>query len=350
GEVRPRFAFCFAAGDDRGVPSRAAIVFRFSHQFLLRGLSLPLPGASPPRYCRRGGRGRQLLEAGRCGWTAGLLHLAVALREPVAHLPGIVMERAHSAAIGDAALFVDDIEALGPGGVGVVGGVAEIVGDENTLREILRLRVANVFLDVRFHLPFVGRMRLANVNGQEIDAVLVVLIELNDVAHLAAEGRSSKAAEDEHKGTAGGALAKVKAGNAVERDDAGVRRVVAELQRSAVHVRKRIADHTVGVLRTAGEDGEADESGENESGENSQRPFPEAAHGQIPLRQTIARSAIETPGGGWASAWGGRPYKEPIGCSLALKAGARNSAFALGALRGMKIPGAQFLAAGFVAG
>jgi len=37
------------------------------------------------------------------------------------------MEGAHSAAISDAAGFVDDVEPFGPGGVGVVSGVVDVV-------------------------------------------------------------------------------------------------------------------------------------------------------------------------------------------------------------------------------
>jgi hypothetical protein len=38
-------------------------------------------------------------------------------------------------------------------------------------------------------------MRFANVDGEEIGVIFVIVIELNDVANLATERRSSKAAE-----------------------------------------------------------------------------------------------------------------------------------------------------------
>ena len=84
---------------------------------------------------------------------------AVAGGEPLANFSGIVVEGAHTAAVCDAAAFVDYVEAFGPGGVGEVGGVAhviysegqiefealdEIVGDDDALFERFRLRVADI--------------------------------------------------------------------------------------------------------------------------------------------------------------------------------------------------------------
>ena len=53
-------------------------------------------------------------------------------------------------------------------------------------------------------------MRLANVDGQKIGVIFVVVIKLNDVANLATKGRSSKAAEDENERLAGIAFADTK--------------------------------------------------------------------------------------------------------------------------------------------
>src|SRR5580692_4292049 len=110
----------------------------------------------------RGGRSRG------SGWGRIVLDRAVAGGEPGADLVGIVMEWAHAASVRDAAGFVDDVEAFRPGGVGVVGGVVEvvdaegdrvveafdeIVGDGYALAQRLRLRVADVVLHVGLHLP-----------------------------------------------------------------------------------------------------------------------------------------------------------------------------------------------------
>jgi hypothetical protein len=58
----------------------------------------------------------------------------------------------------------------------------------------------------------------ANVNRQKIGMLFVVVIELNDVANLAAEGRSSKTAEDKDEWAAGGFFADVQARGAIQGD------------------------------------------------------------------------------------------------------------------------------------
>ena len=141
-----------------------------------------------------------------------VVYFAVAGGEPGTNFLWIVMKWSHSAAIGDAARFVDDVETFGPGGVCVVCGVGhfvdaegngevvtlgEIVADCNALLEGFRLGIANVFFDVGFHLPLVGGMRFANVDSQKICVIFVIVEELNDVADLATEGRSSKASENQ---------------------------------------------------------------------------------------------------------------------------------------------------------
>ena len=53
------------------------------------------------------------------GWGVFFLrfYFAVARGQPGAHFFWIVMERAHAAAVGDVAAFVNYVEALGPRGV-----------------------------------------------------------------------------------------------------------------------------------------------------------------------------------------------------------------------------------------
>lgn len=70
-------------------------------------------------------------------------------------------------------------------------------------------------------------MSLANIDSEEIDVILVIVIELNDVANLATERRSSETAEDQDEGTTSGFLANVKAAGAIERDKPRIRSVVA---------------------------------------------------------------------------------------------------------------------------
>ncbi|HEY4979424.1 MAG TPA: hypothetical protein VII25_09690, partial [Candidatus Acidoferrum sp.] len=82
-------------------------------------------------------------------------------------------------------------------GNGELKALGEIVGDGHALLDSLRLRVANVvlFFFVRLHHPFIGGMRFADVDGQEIRMIFVVVVELLDVANLATKWWSSKTPE-----------------------------------------------------------------------------------------------------------------------------------------------------------
>lgn len=159
-----------------------------------------------------------------------MLYFAVACREPSANFGRVILERAIAAAISDLAVFIDDVEAFRPCGIGVVGSVihiidpernripvtlCKIVGDGHAVREIARLRVANIVFDVGFHLPFVGGMRFANVHGQKIGVILVIIEDVDDVADLATKRRSSEAAENQDQRLSAGAFANVKGVGAI---------------------------------------------------------------------------------------------------------------------------------------
>jgi hypothetical protein len=107
----------------------------------------------------------------------------------------------------------------------------------------------------------------ADIDGEEIGAVFIVVVDLRDVANLATERRSSEAAEDEDERFAVGAFADVKARGAVEGDERGVGGVAADLQIASMHVREGVADHADGVFGAAGHDTEADADGEEKDGE-----------------------------------------------------------------------------------
>lgn len=147
-----------------------------------------------------------------------MLDFAESFGQPIAHFLGIIIERPVAAFVGNTPILIDDIKPLGPGCVGVVRSIGhlvdaerhgefeppcEIIGDGEALFDCLGLRIADVvlFLRVRLHLPFIGRMSLANIYGQKVDMVLVVTVEFLDVANLATEGWSSKAAEYQHQRT-----------------------------------------------------------------------------------------------------------------------------------------------------
>jgi hypothetical protein len=91
----------------------------------------------------------------------------------------------------------------------------------------------------------------ADVDGEEIGAVFIVIVDLRDVANLATEGRSSEAAEDEDKRFALRALADVKPRGSIEGDESGIGGIAADLEIAAVHVGKRVSDHADGVFGTA---------------------------------------------------------------------------------------------------
>ncbi len=209
----------------------------------------------------------------------------------------LVIERSDSAAIGDASALINDVNPLGPGSVRIVGGVAhivdaegqgefesldEIVGDHDALLQRFWLGVADFILQIGFHLPFVGGVRFANVDGQEIRVLFVIVVNLNDVANLAAKGWSSKTAKHQNQGpAAAGTFANMKTAGAIERHDPRVWRIAAHFQRAAMHVRQRVAHHAVGVLWTPRQDGQPDERSHEQHAKKSRRPFPEAIHAHL---------------------------------------------------------------------
>ena len=225
-----------------------------------------------------------------------MFYCAVARGKPFAGFFRLVVERTDPAAVSDATALINDVNSLGPRGIGVIGGVAhvidsegqsevesfdEIIRNRHALLECFRLRVTNVVFEIRFHLPLVGGMRFANVNGQEIRAVLVILINLDNVAHLAAKRWSSKTPEDENEWTIVRTFANVKTADTIQRDDARVRCVAADSQCATMHVGQRVAHHAVRILGAPGHVGQSGKSGDEEHAKYSRRPFPEAFHWKL---------------------------------------------------------------------
>jgi hypothetical protein len=203
------------------------------------------------------------------------------------------MERAHTSAVRNAAGFVDDVEAFGPRGVSIVGGVIdvvdaegdgvveafdEVVGDRYALREGFRLGVADIILHVGLHLPLVGRVSFAYIHGQKIGMIFVVVVNLHHVTDVAAERWSSVAAEDNDERAGAGAFADVEMICTVKVEEAGVRSVVADFERAAMHVGQSVAEHSVGVFGAACHLGEHEKRGQHKHQENANRPFPEETH------------------------------------------------------------------------
>ena len=61
-------------------------------------------------------------------------------------------------------------------------------------------------------------MRLTDIHGQKINVFFVVVVNLDDVAYLATEGRSSKTAEHQHQRMRAEAFANMKMTCAVQRE------------------------------------------------------------------------------------------------------------------------------------
>ena len=101
---------------------------------------------------------------------------------------------------GDAVVGVDQIDAVGPAGIGVLGRIAEFVqngrefdsrsphAEAGDLRAILVVFGAgedDLILDVAFHLPDITGMSFGDVHGQERNPIFVLLVELIQGGKLA---------------------------------------------------------------------------------------------------------------------------------------------------------------------
>jgi hypothetical protein len=121
-------------------------------------------------------------------------------------------------------------------------------------------------------------MRFANVHGQKIGVFLIVVVNLNDVANLAAKRRSSKTSEDKYERPPARSFTDMESAYAVQRHDSRVWRIAAHFQRATMHVRQGVADHSVNVLGTSRHDGQRDKSSNEQHAENARNPFPETPH------------------------------------------------------------------------
>ncbi len=201
----------------------------------------------------------------------------------------MIVERAQASAIHDFPGFINDVEAFRPCCIGVIGNVVhvvhcerqrkmesldEVVGDGDSLCERVRLGVADVLIHVGLHLPFIERMSFADVDGEEVGTVLVIVIERDEVAYLAAEGRSGVTSENENQRALADPFAQVKRGLAVERKQTHVRRAVADMKIAVAPLRKRVTQETVHVARAAHQITEDAVTGAKKYDENERRPFP----------------------------------------------------------------------------
>ena len=126
-------------------------------------------------------------------------------------------ERARATRVGDPPVRGDEHEPLRPGGERRAHMVVHRVEEKwHAEREALGarergcpafgerrlLRENGVLLEVRRHLPLVGRVRLCDIDEREVGSVAEAAEEALDVAGPATKRRSGEAAEDEQQRTA----------------------------------------------------------------------------------------------------------------------------------------------------
>jgi hypothetical protein len=86
-------------------------------------------------------------------------------------------------------------------------------------------------------------MGFANVYGQKISVILVIIENAHDVADLATERRSGEAAENQDQRLSASSFANMKRVGAIERKKFGVGRAIALPQVAAMHMREGVAHH-----------------------------------------------------------------------------------------------------------
>jgi hypothetical protein len=96
-------------------------------------------------------------------------------------------------------------------------------------------------------------MGFADVNGQKIRASLVIVVEIYEVAYLAAKGRSGVAAENQNERALADAIAETELRLAIEVHQRDIRSAVADVQVAAMPLRQRVAQKAVHVARAAHE-------------------------------------------------------------------------------------------------
>ena len=122
-------------------------------------------------------------------------------------------ERARCAFICDMAVGIDDVQAIGPAGVGALSGVVERVhhGRElhpeiadahlsqiTALVKTLRTGKHDVVFHIAGHLPHVAGVRFLDVYDVERHLVFVLVVQRVQRGNLPAEWRSSIAAKYQH--------------------------------------------------------------------------------------------------------------------------------------------------------
>ena len=137
------------------------------------------------------------------------------LRQRGSQLVGLKSKRPGPALVRNPALRIDQINTVGPTGIGLLGRIAEFVedgwkldakfshagpGDEGSIIFSFRAGEDNVVFDIALHLPNVAGMGLGNVDHQKSDSIVILPVEFIEGGNLPPERRSSVAAEHKHHG------------------------------------------------------------------------------------------------------------------------------------------------------
>jgi hypothetical protein len=110
-------------------------------------------------------------------------------------------------------ILIDEVNAVGPAGVSLLGGVTEFVehggkldpqlanaraGHQRALFFTLGAGKDDLVFYIALHLPDVAGMCFRDVHDQEADFALVLIVELVEGGNLPPEGWSSVTAKNHH--------------------------------------------------------------------------------------------------------------------------------------------------------
>jgi hypothetical protein len=119
-------------------------------------------------------------------------------------------KRPGSTLVSNAALRVDQVDAIRPPRIGLFGRIAKFVehgrkldtefphaspSDEGAIFFGFRAGKNHLVFDIALHLPNVAGMRFGNVDDQESNPPAILFVEFIEGRNLPPEGRSSIAAE-----------------------------------------------------------------------------------------------------------------------------------------------------------
>jgi len=124
-------------------------------------------------------------------------------------------ERAWTALINYAPGFIEQVNAIGPATVSLLGTVVEAVDKGRkfdaklayaharnlfALSQVLWTGKNDFIANVTLHLPNIAGMRFQNVHGVELHALTIFVVKLIERGNLPAKWRSRATAEDQHYG------------------------------------------------------------------------------------------------------------------------------------------------------